>query len=749
MAGTVITAVVFSSGVIGRPSGAGWATFFDLWLYNVVFLCAAVVCWLAAGRHPAEGLAWRALAVALLLTTAGNVIYTTYIAALPVEPYPSLADALWLSAYAARYVGLIGLIRAQVTRFPPSLWLDGLIGALGAAAAAIAFLLGPTLRLVEGDTAAVIVNLAYPVADILLLALLVAVGAMVGLRGDRTVWLVAVALAANLLGDIVYLDLAAVGVYVEGGLLDLAWVLSAVLMAWAAAQSRPRARPATAADESARVGWRVLAVPFTCNVVSLALLGAGWSDQFPRPAAWCAVGCVLAALVRTALTFREVRAFALLREQATTDELTGLANRRALFDRADAILGTRTTSQPSALLLMDLDGFKEVNDSLGHHAGDLLLRQVGPRIAGLVGAEDVLARLGGDEFAVLLADAALEEATATAHRVREALLQPFLVDGVRLHVGVSVGVATAPVPASTMTELLRCADVAMYTAKTARDGVRAYVPEPGNGAGGRLRMMEELRVALATDQLEVHLQPQVSLRDGRPVGAEALIRWRHPERGVLAPAEFLPAIEQAGLQRPLADAVLQLALTAVARWWPDWQVPVSVNLAAVNVTDLDLPLKVSAALQGHGLPAAALAVELVEDTLMTDPDRGRTVLESLRQLGVRTSIDDYGTGYSSLSYLSQLPADELKLDRAFTHELSTRPRTTVIVRHTVALAHDLGLRLVAEGVEDAATAHLLAALGCDVVQGYFIARPMPVDAFIEWLAAVEAPERPPSTLVGH
>jgi diguanylate cyclase len=284
----------------------------------------------------------------------------------------------------------------------------------------------------------------------------------------------------------------------------------------------------------------------------------------------------------------------------------------------------------------------------------------------------------------------------------------------------------------------------MYAAKAGRTGVHVYVPDPSGGTGDRLRRMEELRTALEEHtQLEVYLQPQIDLSDGAVVGAEALIRWQHPTHGLLSPAELLPAAEQAGLLRPLADEVLEMSLTAAARWWPERRVPVSVNLSAANVTDLDLPGKVAQALLRHRLPAAALTLELVEDTLMADPERGRTVLGQLRRLGVRTSIDDYGTGYSSLAYLRHLPADELKLDRSLTFDVGTDVRAAAIVKHTVALAHELGISLVAEGVEDEETAAVLQDLGCDIAQGYAVARPMPVGAFLEWLAT---PRRP---LVGR
>jgi diguanylate cyclase (GGDEF)-like protein len=723
---------LFATGVGSRPDGEGWVVFYDLVLYNAVYLAGAVVCAGAARRVATERMAWLGLSAALLLGVIGNVVYTLVIARMPVEPFPSIADAFYLAYYPALYVALIGLIRARVARFQASMWLDGVIGGLGAASVAAAVLLGPALELTEGTAAAVVTSLAYPLADVLLLALLSAVTAILGVRRDRTLLLIGVGIVANLVGDIVFLNLATQGIYAEGGPLDLSWLVGVAAMALAAHCSEPGSAPAR--RSSTRVGWRVLAIPFVCNLASLLVLAIGWGDAVSPLAGWCAVGCVLAALARVGVTFGEVRAFNEVRHQARTDELTGLANRRAFLQEAELVVASATARQPAALLLLDLDGFKEVNDSLGHHAGDQLLRQIGPRLRPALRPGDLLARLGGDEFAVLLAGGDLDEAQSLAERLRELVLEPFVVEGIRLHVGVSIGVSTAPVPAATVQELLRCADVAMYAAKSGREGVHVYVPDPQGGTGDRLRTMEELRTALENGELEVHLQPQVDLFDGEVVGAEALVRWRHPRRGLLSPAELLPAAEQAGLLRPLTDQVLELALTAASRWWAERRVPVSVNLSAANVTDLDLPGKVELALARHGLPARALTLELVEDTLMADPERGRTVLGELRRLGIRTSIDDYGTGYSSLAYLRHLPADELKLDRSLTADVHTDPRAAAIVKHTVALAHELGLSLVAEGVEDAATAAVLADLGCDVAQGYAIARPMPVAEFLTWLA---------------
>jgi diguanylate cyclase (GGDEF)-like protein len=738
---TVVSTALFATGVGPRPAGVAWDRLYDVVLFDVPYIFAAGACWMAGGRVRTERTAWRALAVALLLCAVGNALRTWSTGVTGTGDYPVLADAFALAGYLTLYVTLVVLIRVRVPRFHPSMWLDGVIGALGAMAVGVAFLIGPYLAGAAGRPALPMIELAMPTTDVLLLAVLVAVGSILGVRFDRTLLLVTAAMGCVLFGDVVQFARTVDGTYADGSPLELTWLTGVCLVALAAHTARTRPAPVLDGDGRSRVGWRLLALPLAANVASLVVLALGWGDQMPVVAAWLAIGCVLAAIARTAVTFREVRALNEVRQQARTDELSGLPNRRALLEGAQRMLDAATAARPAALLLLDLDGFKEINDSLGHHAGDQLLRQVGPRLAGALGEGGLLGRLGGDEFAVLLPGADLDEAQARAERLRELILEPFTVEGIRLHVGVSIGVATAPVPAATVAELLRCADVAMYAAKSAREGVHVYVPDPDGGTGDRLRTMEDLRTALEHGGLLVHLQPQVSLADGRVVGAEALVRWQHPRRGLLSPAELLPAAEQAGLMRQLTDTVLELSLDAVARWWQSRSVPVSVNLSAANVTDLDLPGKVAQALLRHGLPARALTLELVEDTLMTDPERGRTVLGELRRLGVRTSIDDYGTGYSSLAYLRNLPADELKLDRSLTHDVGVDPRAAVIVKHTVALAHDLGISLVAEGVEDDATGLVLRDLGCDIAQGYAIARPMPVDDFVDWL------ERPARSMV--
>ncbi len=429
-----------------------------------------------------------------------------------------------------------------------------------------------------------------------------------------------------------------------------------------------------------------------------------------------------------------------LQHQVRTDPLTGLANRTALYeDLAVRLTASREGDEPFAVLLLDLDRFKEINDSLGHHVGDQLLIEVGHRLQPMLRDQDLFVRLGGDEFAMVVPG---DEPLPAARRLLSALTEPFLLDGMRVRVGGSVGVARYPDDARDANGLLQRADVAMYVAKAAGGGVSPYDPQHDQHSRERLRTVEQLRAALLADELTVYYQPQCDVATGLAVGAEALVRWRHPTRGVLAPEWFLPLVEQAGLMSELTRTVMEQAVAQCVSWRSrGLDVGVSVNLSASNLLDEDLTDHVVALLGSSGLPAEALTLELTENLLLSDPERCLVTLERLKAVGVWLSIDDYGTGYCSLSYLQSLPVDELKLDRAFLTDLE-HSRNTSIVRSTVDLAHDLGLRVVAEGVEDAAGLDLLRQLGCDTAQGFFLSRPLTADAMTAWLLA-PAPGPPP------
>jgi diguanylate cyclase (GGDEF)-like protein len=427
-----------------------------------------------------------------------------------------------------------------------------------------------------------------------------------------------------------------------------------------------------------------------------------------------------------------------LATEAHHDPLTGLANRRRFIEELEATVYGATATD-CAVLMIDLDRFKEINDSFGHSVGDDLLCLVGPRLEQALRPGDLLARMGGDEFAVLLPRADAARAEEVAGNLGAALRDAFVLDGMPLHVDASIGIALSPDHGRDRSLLLARADTAMYVAKRGRRGVEIWAPDGTPASRDRLETLEQLRTALDTDQLDVHYQPKLDLRTGAVTGVEALVRWNHPERGLLYPDVFLPLAEQAGLMRRIALRVLERSLRDLHDWRAaGHDLSVAVNLSVSNLQDVGLPDQVEMLLDAFDVPAASLILEITEDVLMADAARSQQVMSGLRRLGVRLSIDDYGTGYSSLSYLRALPVDELKLDRSFVSHLTSDDRAAAIVRSTLQLSRDLGMSMVVEGVEDAATLAALHAWDCEYAQGYHIARPMPAPQFVDWMCAQAA-----------
>jgi diguanylate cyclase (GGDEF)-like protein len=411
-----------------------------------------------------------------------------------------------------------------------------------------------------------------------------------------------------------------------------------------------------------------------------------------------------------------------LRHQALHDALTGLPNRALLHRRAERVL---RGDDPAAMLLIDLDRFKEVNDTLGHDYGDALLIEVAERLGAALRRGDTLARLGGDEFAVLVAGAPDREAVVEmATRLQDALRRPFALRGVAVELEASIGVALYPEHGTTIGRLLQRADVAMYDAKRGRRGVATYTAARDPYSADRLGLLAELRSAIERDELILHYQPKVCLETGEPVGVEALVRWEHPTRGLLFPDAFIPVAERTGAVADLTRWVVDRALAECR----ELELPVAVNLAAANIVDVTLPAAIGAALERHRVPAHRLVCEISEHTVMADPVRASDVLDGLRALGVGLSLDDFGTGHSSLAYLKRLPLDEVKIDRSFVAGMTDDENDAVIVRSTIDLARNLGLRVVAEGVESLEIMDALAELRCDVAQGYFISRPVDLQA---------------------
>jgi len=409
-------------------------------------------------------------------------------------------------------------------------------------------------------------------------------------------------------------------------------------------------------------------------------------------------------------------------------------------DRVEhALAAARREDRELAVLMLDLDRFKDINDTLGHAAGDEVLREVARRISKVTRGSDSIARLGGDEFSILLPNASETEAAVVVSRVSSCLEESIVVDGLPLNIDISVGFAAFPRDGEDADLLLQHADVAMYLAKTANAGFAFYDSSTDPHTPDRLALIGELRGALERGELVLYYQPQLALSTGSIVAVEALLRWQHPQRGLIMPDEFIPLVQETGLIKPLTHYVLDAALRQ-CRSWMDRGRPmrVSVNLAMRNLIDADLPCDVADLLKFNGVPADFLELEITESAVIADPLRTTAILARLAKMGVRLSVDDFGTGYSSLTHLTRLPIDEIKIDRSFVTNMNSLPDNEVIVRSTIDLARNLGKQVVAEGVETAGVLQRLEELGCHLVQGYYVSKPLPIEELDAWLTRSES-----------
>jgi diguanylate cyclase (GGDEF)-like protein len=660
---------------------------YDLVLFNAVALGAAALCWRAGRRVRVERVAWRAVGTAWAFSVVGNLLFATDPS--PGGAFPSPAELAYLAVYPLIAVHLLALVHVRVPRFRPTTWLDGAVGALGVTAVVTTFVLTPWLDMAGLEATAA--TLTYPVTDVLLLALVAAVIAIRGLHSDHTMLLLSLSFVFKLIGDVLLTHAQAQGTFVLAGPIDLCWVVAALLTSAAAVLARPQHHDDDAApDLRVRTGWRTVALPLTCNLTSLVVLASEWVEPGVSVGEACALGCLLAALIRTAVTFQEIRTLHEMRRQAATDDLTGLPNRRALMLRLGQQL---RTGRPAALLLLDLDGFKAVNDGIGHHAGDQLLQELGGRIRPALRPTDVLARLGGDEFAALLPGVALDDARDCAVRIHELVCRPVTVAGVRVRVGASIGVVSTPDQADDITDLLRFADAAMYAAKSARGGVRVYTPDLH--PPGRSRSAEYPGTAREVP-LDVRFRP-LPLVDGGVVGAEGLVH--RPEETGMSAAVL-----------PLLSEVLESAAGWTSRACPVW-----IELSARELIRGRLADRLTAALLPSGLPPDALVVHVRQSDDSPDDDVARA-LSGLRARGIRTAVDVRGAGPLALLGLRDLPADWIRLSPDLTRNVLADPRLALVVDHTVALARGLGIAVLAEGV-DGATAAWLAQRGCEVLAG--------------------------------
>ncbi len=722
--------------LLAGPAAPSWLR--EGVLGNLACLTWVVVLLRRARRLPEERGATLPLVGALVSFMVGaNLVAVETLAQGAVSP-PSPSDIAFLLFYPFCLAGLLAGMSAHLRGLRLVVGVDGLTGALAGAAVATCAI-SPLIAAVWDGSPAAVVSLAYPVGDVLLVAAALGALGLVGLRQGRGFLLWAVGMMVFGVADIVYAYRLAFGHFVVGTPLDGLWLLGLGLMT--AGTIAPRG-----ATLRRRPGPGSMGVVGLSAAVAMAVLAvAPPLDLDPVPS-MLALIAVATAGIRLVLVVRQLRELADVRQQARTDELTGAANRRALYSALDRGLtpvrpvdGGSEAVAPFGLALVDLDHFKEVNDSFGHAAGDDLLRAVVARFTQAlddVAVPFLLARLGGDEFAVLLRGTASRNAAmACGTALQESLREPVVLDGVVLHVQASIGIALAPDHAVTRGDILFAADAAMYAAKTTGERVSFYSPTAVGDRRKRLEIAEDLYAALERGELTVDYQPIVAAGGGL-VGAEALVRWDHPTRGRLSPAEFLDIAERYRLTSGIARRVLDVALTDLRRWRDAGHHPrISVNVSASDLRDEQLVDIVASALLTHEVPPSVLTIEVTETAMMSDPAMAHRVMRALAEVGVRLAVDDYGTGYSSLEYLLKLPIDEIKLDRAFSVDLVDELRSVAIVRSTVDLTHALGLRMVAEGVEDERTLTILQDLGCDLVQGWHLGRPMPADRFGTLLAA--------------
>jgi diguanylate cyclase (GGDEF)-like protein len=421
---------------------------------------------------------------------------------------------------------------------------------------------------------------------------------------------------------------------------------------------------------------------------------------------------------------------------ARYDQLTGLPNRTLFGERlARALAGGEPGEHGLAVLLLDIDGFKQVNDTLGHRIGDEVLREVARRLQAALDPAALIARLGNDEYAILQPlESGLGDALELAAAAQAAMERAVALDGVALNVELSIGIAFSPHHAREAGALLQRADLALDRARARRGRIEVYSPEHDRSSTERLALLGEVRPALERDEFVLFYQPKLDLASGRVTSVEALLRWRHPTRGMVAPLQFISLIEQTALVGPVTLHVVDLALRQLAAWRAEGlDLGISVNLSARNLHDSELPRQIQGLLRTHSVPASALTVEVTESAAMADPDTAVGVLKTLRALGVGVSIDDFGSGHASIAYLARLPASELKIDRSFVSRMCESPRDEAIVRTTIDLARHLELHVVAEGIETTEVCERLAAMGCDTGQGYLISRPAPAEELTPWL----------------
>lgn len=726
LAATLLTCSAYVAGLlwVERPD-SGYLTFWDGWLYFgamglVLALLAVRV--LTERRHR---FTWALVLAGSTATISADLVYTYHDQNLETWSFPSASDLLYLLAYPLWTAGVVRLSYHRANDVPPSAMLDGFAVGFTAAAFAVIVWFDPIAG--QGGTQDDLRSaVTFATLDLILIMVAVASLAPYGYRPSAAAFGLIVSATLFGMGDLIYLSSAAQGTYVAGTALDSWWVLGTLGFSVAAWLPHRRHR-LRLPDEPLPVSAGV--APAVAALVALGIVAAGLADAVPTLASAFAMGAIAIALARVLWSMHELRRANESYRLARTDDLTGLANRRAFLEAIDAMLADRV--RPIHVLMLDLDGFKEVNDSLGHQAGDRLLQEVATRLRSIGGSERFLARLGGDEFGIAAASSAFD-GVAAAEELVAAIAHPVEIDGLPVRVTASVGIATGS--EASREDLLRMADVAMYEAKREGRPHVSYDEERDPHGRERLELIEDLRRAIEGASFHLEYQPIASAADGTIAAVEALVRWQRRPGELVPPAEFIPLAEQIGLIPQITRVVVRLAAAAAAELQrAGVGVPVHVNISARDLVDDALPEVLAEAMEANGIEGRALMLEVTETALVDDPVRSRRTLERVRRLGTAVAIDDFGVGYSSLNVLLELPVDQIKLDNSFIIGIEEHRRAQAIVVATVQVARSLGLTVVAEGVEAEAAATWVRAHGVDYLQGYHVERPLPLPALMSFL----------------
>ena len=738
--GILLIAYVIS--VFVRNANQQWL-WLDGWTVTAFELVGSCLCIIRGLDHKPGRAVPLVLGFSLLSWTIGDFFLTVESVGGATPHTPSAADLFYLLFYPLAYVATVLLLQRGLGRLSRPNWLDGLVAGLGAAALCAAFAFHSIMHLTGTSNLATATNMAYPVGDLLMLLLVIGGTVLLSGRGTGQWYLLACGLSVIVIGDTFNLfstskQFSHYGAF-GSDINAFAWPTAILLMSlsvWLPARYLDPLRPQKTSG---------FLLPGLAAAGGLVILVTGTLESISRAALWLAVATLLTVGVRLAISARTLRILTEERHrQAHTDELTNLGNRRQLFHILDTFFADQATlAEPRemAFLFVDLNHFKEINDSFGHPAGDELLRQLGPRLTGAVGSSGSVVRLGGDELAVVLMDADADQAVVVAQRILGEIEKPFVLHKINASVGASIGIALVPSNASDGPGLLWCADVAMYRAKLGNTPFVFY-DQDLDGGEDQPNLLDELRLAVREGSFVLHYQPQLDLRSGEVLAVEALVRWPHPKLGLVPPMKFLPLAEEAGLMWPLTTWVLNEALAQCAAWRAEGRtLAVSVNVSTTDLLEVGFIELVEQLLERYGLPAQALVIEITETVIINDFVKAQAVIQVLRDIGIIVSIDDFGAGFTSLAYLSSLAVGELKLDRQFIMQLSSdgKGRDLELVRATINLGHDMGLRVVAEGIEDVETLDLLGDLGCDLAQGYFISRPTPANRLAFKSAGVETP----------